>query len=145
MSVCTQFHHLFFGCPLGHLNLRIIVKYLTSLLLFILLMWPIQFNWLILMNESRSESPNSCVNSSLYPFLQFSFTSSLYYLMMFIHSIVLWQAHSLFQSEFSIERDLVLPLSVFSIVSFLEGYSVSPYVFFLVFLTFPSFLLYYLQ
>ena len=37
MSVCTQFHHLFFGHPLGRLNLRIVVKYLTSLLLSILL------------------------------------------------------------------------------------------------------------
>ena len=145
MSVCTQFHHLFFGHPLGRLNLRIVVKYLTSLLLSILLTWPIQFNRLILTNESMSGSPDSCVNSLLYPFLQFLFTSSLYYLMMFIHSIVLWQVHSLFQSQFSTECDLVLPLSIFSILSFPDGHSISPYVFFLVFLSFLSFLLYYLQ
>jgi len=46
--------------------------------------------------------------------------------MMFIHSVVLWHIHSLFQSEFSTDRDLVLPLSIFIILLFPEGYSVSP-------------------
>ena len=48
--------------------------WLTFLLLSILLTWPIQFNRLTLTNESVSKSPNGCTNSSLYCFLQFSFT-----------------------------------------------------------------------
>jgi len=52
--------------------------------------------------------------------------------------------HSLLQSEFSIESDLVLPLSISSILSFLEGHPVIDDVLFLVFhhfnpsSTFPS-------
>jgi hypothetical protein len=46
--------------------------------------------------------------------------SSIY---LFIHSFppesALQQVHSLFQSEFSIERDVLLPLSNFSALSFL--------------------------
>jgi hypothetical protein len=41
--------------------------------------------------------------------------------------------HSLFQSEFSIECDLVLPLAISSILSFLKGHPVIDYVLFLVF------------
>jgi len=46
---------------------------------------------------------------------------------------VLRQAHSLVQSDFYAECDLVLPLSVCNILSFLLGHPVDAYVFFLVF------------
>ena len=53
---------------------------------------------------------------------------------------VLWQIHSLFQSEFSTVCDLVLPLSISSILSFPWGHTAAPCIFFLVFpscLSFP--------
>jgi len=40
----------------------------------------------------------------------------------FIGSSVLQNVHSLFQSKLSTECDLVLPLSISSILSFLEGH-----------------------
>ena len=43
------------------------------------------------------------------------------------------QVHSLYQSEFSAERDLVLPLSVSCVFSFPHGHPVAAYVFFLFF------------
>ena len=55
-------------------SLMTVVKYLTYFVTFSLLTWRIQFNRLILTNESISKSPNSCINSLLYRFLQFSFT-----------------------------------------------------------------------
>jgi len=46
---------------------------------------------------------------------------------------VLREAHSLFQSEFSKESDLVLPPQVSSILSFHHGHRVAAYNFFLIF------------
>ena len=46
---------------------------------------------------------------------------------------VLRQLHSLFQIKFYTECDLVLPLSICSILSLPQGHSVSAYVFFLIF------------
>jgi len=43
-------------------------------MLSILLKWPMQFNWLILSNESVSKFPKCFITSLLYHFLQFSFT-----------------------------------------------------------------------
>ena len=72
ISVCTQFHHLFFGRPLSRLPWGLLLNTsLTLLLLSILLTWPIQFNRRTLTNESTSKFPNSCMNSLLYRFLQF--------------------------------------------------------------------------
>ena len=70
ISVCTQFHHLF----LVVLTVGFPVKYLTFLLLSIPLTQPIQFNRLILTNESMSTPPHSCINFLLYSFLKFLFT-----------------------------------------------------------------------
>jgi hypothetical protein len=53
---------------------------------------------------------------------------------------VLRQFHSLFQSEFSRECKLVLPLSSYSIFSFPEGRRVAAYAFFLVCSSLLSFL-----
>jgi hypothetical protein len=47
--------------------------------------------------------------------------------------------HSIFQSEFSTECDLVLPVSISSILSFPQGHSVAAYVFFLVLSSLLSF------
>jgi len=53
------------------------------------------------------------------------------------------QSHSLYQSEFSTECNLVLSLSIFSVLSFPYGYPVVFYVFFLVLqLLLTSFYLY---
>jgi len=57
-----------------------------------------------------------------------------------LHHIVLQRVHSLFQSEFSRECDVVLPLSISNVFSLREGHPVAAYVFFLVF-PFPSILL----
>jgi len=51
----------------------------------------------------------------------------------FIPLSALRQLHRLFQSEFSNECDLVLPLSISSIVCLPYGQPVAAYVFFLVF------------
>ena len=60
--------------PLSRLPRELLLNtWLTFLLLSILLTWPIQFNRLILTNESISKYPNSNINS-LYRFLLFSFT-----------------------------------------------------------------------
>ena len=50
-----------------------------------------------------------------------------------IHSSVLRQVHTFFQSEFPTQCDLVLPLSISSILSFPERHPVAAYL-----LTFPS-------
>ena len=55
----------------------------------------------------------------------------------FILLSVLRQVHSLFQTEFFAECDLVLPLSILGVLSFPYGHPVAGYVFILVF---PSFL-----
>ena len=74
-SVCTQFNHLFFGGPISHLPWGLLLNILlTFLLLPILLTWPIQFNRLILTNESISKSLKSSIISVSYYFLQISFT-----------------------------------------------------------------------
>ena len=53
ISVCTQFRHIFFGCSLSRLPWVLLLStWLTFLLLPILLTRPIQFNRLILTNES---------------------------------------------------------------------------------------------
>jgi len=53
ISVCIQFRHLFFGRPLSRLPWGLLLNtWLTFLLLFILLTRPVQFNRLILTNES---------------------------------------------------------------------------------------------
>jgi hypothetical protein len=78
ISVCTQFHHLFSDHPLSWLPSGLLLStWLTFLLLFILLTWPIQFNLHIVTNESTSKSPNSYINSLFHCFLQFSFTRTL--------------------------------------------------------------------
>jgi hypothetical protein len=70
ISVCTQFHHLFFGRPLSRLTWRLFLyTWLTFLLLSILLTWPIQFNRLIWTNESVSKSR---LLASFYVFLSVS-------------------------------------------------------------------------
>ena len=51
----------------------------------------------------------------------------------FIPYSFLRQVHILFQSEFSTEWDLVLPLSISSILSFAWGHPLTSYVFFFVF------------
>ena len=57
----------------------------------------------------------------------------------FILLSVLRQVHSPFKSEFSIECDLVLPFSFYSIVLFPSGHPLAAYVFFFDFLSFlPS-------
>jgi hypothetical protein len=61
MSVCTQFHHLFLGHPLGQLPWGFLLNtWLTVLLFSILLTWPIHLSRLILTNDSISKSPNTC-------------------------------------------------------------------------------------
>jgi hypothetical protein len=70
ISVCTQFHHLFFSLPLSRLPWWLLRNtWLNSLLLSILLTWQIQFNRLTLTHETISKSPNRCINSLLYRFL----------------------------------------------------------------------------
>ena len=66
---------------------------------------------------------------------------------LFSHSFILLSVlrQRLFQSQFSTEGDLVLPLSVSSILSFPEDLPVAAYVFFLVFLSLLSFPLPFLQ
>jgi hypothetical protein len=55
----------------------------------------------------------------------------------FIHSLLsaVRQVHSLFQIQFSTEWDPVLPLSIFSTLSFPLGHPVTAYVFFLILLS----------
>ena len=54
---------------------------------------------------------------------------------------VLRQVHSLIQSEFSRECDVVRPLSIYRTLLFPYGYSVAAYVFFLVFISYiPSYI-----
>ena len=66
MFVCTLFHHLFFGHPLNRPPRGLLLNtWLNFLLLSILLIWPIQFNQLVLTNESLSKFPDSCINSLL--------------------------------------------------------------------------------
>ena len=48
---------------------------------------------------------------------------------MIIHSVVLWQVHSFFQIKFSIECDLVLTLSISSILSFPKNHPLPVYIF----------------
>ena len=73
ISVCTQFHHLFFDRPLCRLPWRFLLNtWLTFLLLSILLTRPIQFKRHILTNERKSKSSKSCNISSLYRCLQLS-------------------------------------------------------------------------
>ena len=61
------------------------------------------------------------------------------YIPHFIHSLhnVLREVHSIIQSKFSTQCDLVLPLSVSSILQFPSGHPLADYVFFL---PFPSLL-----
>jgi hypothetical protein len=62
------------------------------------------------------------------------------------HAFGLRQAHSLFQSQFSTQCDLVLPMSIYSIISYPEVHPIAAYVFFLVLpslLHFPLFFLPY--
>ena len=60
-----------------------------------------------------------------------------YHIHSFIHSFIpspaLRQVHSLLQGKFSAEYDLVLPLSISSVLSFPEGHPVVAYAFFLAF------------
>ena len=67
------------------------------------------------------------------------------YIQSFIQQSVLRQVHNLFQRQFSGQSDLVLPLSISTILSFHEGHPVADYIFFLVFPSLPSFLLPFLQ
>jgi hypothetical protein len=60
-------------------------------------------------------------------------------------SLVLRDVRSIFQSEFSTGRDIVLPLSISSIVSFPWGHPVAAYAFFLVFQSFLAFPITFLQ
>ena len=53
---------------------------------------------------------------------------------------VLRQVHSLFQSDFPPGYDLVLPHSIYIILSFLQGHPADAYVFSLVFPSLLSFL-----
>ena len=53
----------------------------------------------------------------------------------------LWQFHSLFHSEFSTEWDVVLPLSVYNIISFPQSHPIAAYIFFLSLLSFSLFFL----
>jgi hypothetical protein len=79
VTVCTNFHRLFFGRPLSRLTFGLFLNtWLVFNLLPILLIWTTQFNRLILTNESISESPNSCMNSLSRRFLHFSFTLLLF-------------------------------------------------------------------
>ena len=65
---------LFFSRTLSWLPWGLLLNtWLTFLLPSIQLTWQIQFNRLLLTNESKSKSPNSCINSLLY---RFSFRSS---------------------------------------------------------------------
>jgi len=74
VSVCTQFHRLFFGRPLSRFPFGLLLNtWLAFLLLSSLLTWTTQFNRLILTNERISKSPDSCMNSLLRRFLHFSF------------------------------------------------------------------------
>jgi hypothetical protein len=66
-------------------------------------------------------------------------------LLSFVVWPVLHQVHSLFQSLFSTECDMVLSLSISSILSFPEGHPVAAYVFFFVFPSLISFLLSFLH
>ena len=63
---------VFFSCSLKRLPWVLFEILDLLFLLFILLWWPIQFNWHS--DKSISKSPNSYINSLLYHFLQFSFT-----------------------------------------------------------------------
>jgi hypothetical protein len=75
ISVCTQLQHLSFGHPLSQLPRGLLLNArLTFLLLSILSTWPIQFNWLILTNESISKPPHGRIISCSHYCLQFSFT-----------------------------------------------------------------------
>jgi len=61
------------------------------------------------------------------------------------HAVGLRQVHSLFQSQFSTQCDLVLPMSISSILSYPEVHPVAAYVFFLVVPSLISFHLSFLQ
>ena len=72
ISVGTQFHHLFFGRPLSPLTWWFLLNtWITFILLSILLTRSIQSSRHIPKYESIPKSPNSCINSLLYHFLQF--------------------------------------------------------------------------
>ena len=68
LSVCTQFHQLLFGRPLGRLPWELLLNTRPNFVSqLILLIRPTQFNRIIPPNLSISKS------SLLYRFLQFSF------------------------------------------------------------------------
>jgi len=61
----------------------------------------------------------------------------------FIHCCLSYDRSIVFQSQFSIECALVLLLPISRIHSFPEGHPVAAYIFFLVFLSLPSFPLFF--
>jgi hypothetical protein len=75
--VSTQnIHHLSFCSFVPRLPLGLLLnRWLSFILLSILLTWPMQFSRLTLTKESISQSPKSRKSSLFYRFLQFSFTS----------------------------------------------------------------------
>ena len=81
-------------------------------------------------------------------FICYSWDFAVYFVQQLLHPLqlsliillsVFRQVHSLFQSKFSTECDLVLPLSIDGIFSFPQGHPVASYVFFLVFPSLLSF------
>jgi hypothetical protein len=56
------------------------------------------------------------------PLKLYTYTNSLRCGYSFIHSAALREAHSLLQSSFSTECDTVLPVSIYSILSFPQGH-----------------------
>jgi hypothetical protein len=72
-------------------------------------------------------------------------STSCTFLVLIILQSVLRQIHSRFQSEFSAQCDLVLPLSIFSILSFPSDHPAAAYAFFLVFSSLLCFRLSFLQ
>jgi hypothetical protein len=74
ISVCTHFHHPYFGRPLSRLLWGLLLSnWFTFLLLFILFTRPIQFDLLLMTNESISKSPSSCLNSLIRYIVTFNY------------------------------------------------------------------------
>ena len=94
-------------------------------------------------NQSKASCQWLLVRQSRHVYTHFSMCTYMLMCSMcsFSQKCVLWQVYSLFQSEFT-ECNVVLPLSIFTILSSPYGHPVAAYILFLVFLSLLSFFLF---
>jgi hypothetical protein len=106
-SVRTQFVHLFFGHPLTRLAWGLSLNtWKTFLLISILLSGqsnPTDLFWQMKLRISKS--PNSCFNSTLYHFVQFSYTT-------FPSNIILKKFIRLWLSLFNVQTKTTIYLQL---------------------------------